>query len=96
MKKGLCFLLTAALMAASLAGCGSQSDSSANSQAEAKESAGSGGSSGGGAQAEAGNTTEDGKYDLVFWVYSDAVLNDQGKLFNRWVEEYCEENPDVN
>ena len=98
MKKGICLLLTAALVLGSLTGCGSKNDSSAgnNNSSAAGESVSSGGSSGGGAQAEAGNTTEDGKYDLVFWVYSDAVLNEQGKLFNRWVEEYCEENPNVN
>ena len=55
-----------------------------------------GSSSGGAAQADVGGTTSDGKYDLVFWVYSDAVLNDQGKLFDQWVKEYCEENPKVN
>ena len=55
-----------------------------------------GSSSGGAAQADVGGTTSDGKYDLVFWVYSDAVLNDQGKLLNQWVKEYCEENPKVN
>lgn len=35
-------------------------------------------------------------YDLVFWVYSDVVLNEQGKLMNQWVEEYVEENELVN
>ena len=38
----------------------------------------------------------DGGYDLVFWTYSDMVLNDQGKLMDQWVKEFVEENDDVN
>lgn len=79
-------LTAAALMAGALTGCSS-------GDGAGKEG---GNSSGGGAQAEAGGTTQDGKYDLVFWVYSDAVLNDQGKLMDKWVKEYCEENETVN
>ncbi|MBS5605416.1 carbohydrate ABC transporter substrate-binding protein [Clostridium sp. AF18-27] len=100
MKKALCFIMTAALLAGSLVGCGgSGGASSTPTQAAGGSEAaggGSGGSSGGSAQAAAGKTTADGKYDLVFWVYSDAVLNDQGKLFDQWVKEYCEENENVN
>ena len=100
MKKALSLVLAAALAAGALSGCGSgaQSNTSGNNgggeQEKTAESNGS--SSGGVAQADAGGTTSDGKYDLVFWVYSDAVLNDQGKLFDQWVKEYCEENPKVN
>ena len=85
MKKALCFIMTAALLAGSLVGCGGSS-STPTQAAGGSEAAGggSGGSSGGSAQAAAGKTTADGKYDLVFWVYSDAVLNDQGKLFDQW------------
>ena len=96
MKKALSLVLAAALAAGALSGCGSgaQSNTSGNNgggeQGKTAESNGS--SSGGVAQADAGGTTSDGKYDLVFWVYSDAVLNDQGKLFDQWVKEYCEEN----
>lgn len=96
MKKMLSWVLAAALTAGTLAGCGSGGSGAADPKGSEAASADSGGSSGGGAQAEAGGTTEDGKYDLVFWVYSDAVLNDQGKLFDQWVKEYCEENPQVN
>lgn len=39
--------------------------------------------------------TKDG-YDLVFWTYSDMVLNDQGKLMEQWVNEFVSENDDVN
>ena len=101
MKKALSLVLAAALAAGALSGCGSgaQSNTSGNNgggeQGKTAESNGS--SSGGAAQADVGGgTTSDGKYDLVFWVYSDAVLNDQGKLLNQWVKEYCEENPKVN
>ena len=100
MKKALCFIMTAALLAGSLVGCGGSGGaySTPTQAAGGSEAAGggSGGSSGGSAQAAAGKTTADGKYDLVFWVYSDAVLNDQGKLFDQWVKEYCEENENVN
>ena len=98
MKKAVSMMLAAVLTASLLAGCGSSgSEPAAESGGGAQNSseAPAGGSSGGGAMAEGGGTT-DGKYDLVFWVYSDAVLNDQGILFNQWVEEYCEENPNVN
>ena len=40
--------------------------------------------------------SSDGGYDLVFWTYSDMVLNDQGKLMDQWVKEFVEENDDVN
>lgn len=90
MRKVWSFLLAAALAAGTLAGCGSGAGGGETTAAA------SGNSSGGAAQAEAGGTTEDGKYDLVFWVYSDAVLNDQKILFEQWVAEYCEENPKVN
>lgn len=101
MKKVLCFIMTAVLAASSLAGCSSQGSSAppaegAAGQPEGGSDSSSGGSSGGGAKAAAGGTTADGKYDLVFWVYSDAVLNDQKKLFGQWVKEYCEENKNVN
>ena len=95
MKKAVSMVLAAALVASMLAGCGSGSSGTSGENAQASGETASGGSSGGGAMAEGGGTT-DGKYDLVFWVYSDAVLNDQGILFNQWVEEYCEENPNVN
>lgn len=95
MKKAVSMVLAAALAASMLAGCGSGSSGTSGENAQASGETASGGSSGGGAMAEGGGTT-DGKYDLVFWVYSDAVLNDQGILFNQWVEEYCEENPNVN
>lgn len=42
------------------------------------------------------NGSSEGGYDLVFWVYSDAVLNDQGILFQKWADEFCAENDDVN
>lgn len=84
MKKALCFIMTAALLAGSLVGCGGSGGASSTPTQAA--GGGSGGSSGGSAQAAAGKTTADGKYDLVFWVYSDAVLNDQGKLFDQWVK----------
>lgn len=93
MKKVLGLLLATALAAGSLTGCGQMGT---NQEQSGDAGVSSGNSSGGGAQAEAGGTAEDGTYDLVFWVYSDAVLNDQGKLFDQWVKEYCEENPDVN
>ncbi len=97
MKKALCFIMAAALLAGSLTGCSSKGSSAQPAQSEAGQSGGgSGGTSGGGAKAAGGGTTSDGKYDLVFWVYSDAVLNDQGKLFDQWVKEYCEENENVN
>ena len=97
MKKALSFALATALTVGALTGCGSGAQNSTSAGAGGQEKAAdSNGSSGGGAQAVAGGTTSDGKYDLVFWVYSDAVLNDQGKLFDQWVKEYCEENPKVN
>ena len=89
MKRWISGMLAFA-MAASLAACGggsssTQSGGDAGTQAE-----------GDGTQAE-GNAQESGEgYDLVFWVYSDAVLNEQGELMNRWVDEYLEENPAVN
>lgn len=50
----------------------------------------------GGAAKAGDNGSTDGKYDLVFWVYSDAVLNQQGELFNKWKDEFLAENSDVN
>lgn len=35
-------------------------------------------------------------YDLTFWVYSDFVQGESGKLMNQFVEEFKAENPDVN
>ena len=91
-------VLAAALATGVLSGCGSgtQSNTSGNNgggeQGKTAESNGS--SSGGAAQADVGGTTSDGKYDLVFWVYSDAVLNDQGKLLNQWVKRILRRKPE--
>lgn len=32
-------------------------------------------------------------YELTFWVYSDVVQGEQGKLMDQWVEEFKAENP---
>ena len=56
---------------------------------------GSGGSKDDGSKGSSAQKSENG-YDLVFWTYSDMVLNDQGKLMDQWVKEFCEENDDVN
>ena len=42
------------------------------------------------------NGSSEGGYDLVFWTYSDMVLNDQGVLLDGWIEEFVAENDDVN
>lgn len=34
-------------------------------------------------------------YDLVFWVYSDVVQNEQGRLMDEWTADFIENNPDV-
>lgn len=56
---------------------------------------GSGGSKDDGSKGSSAQKSENG-YDLVFWTYSDMALNDQGKLMDQWVKEFCEENDDVN
>lgn len=73
--------LTAILTCSILAGCGGGGD---------------GGSNGGNDGGNVSGTTSSNGYDLVFWTYSDMVLNDQGKLMDQWVKEFCEENDDVN
>ena len=83
MKKYLGLMLAVVLSAEMLAGCGPGGSSAESGTTSDKSKS-------------AGGTTKDGKYDLVFWVYSDAVTNEQGELFDQWVEEYCEENPKVN
>lgn len=37
-----------------------------------------------------------GGYDLTFWVYSDFVQGESGKLMNRFVEEFKAEHPNVS
>ena len=49
-----------------------------------------------GQTSSASKGSSNGGYDLVFWTYSDMVLNDQGKLMDRWVKEFVAENDDVN
>ncbi len=51
------------------------------------------------APAEGGTTTggESGDaYDLIVWVYSDMVTNEQGALTAQWVEEFVAEHDNVN
>jgi multiple sugar transport system substrate-binding protein len=85
-----------------LTSCGNSGGSTAAGSTAAGGSAAAGSAAGsailtsGGAAKAGDNGSTDGKYDLVFWVYSDAVLNDQGKLFKGWADEFCKENPDVN
>lgn len=75
-------LSLAVIMVSSLmTGCGDGSGSSGSNSNGNKESS----------APNSGNG-----YDLVFWTYSDMVLNDQGKLMDQWVKEFCEENDDVN
>ena len=73
--------LAAILTCSIVAGCGGGGD---------------GGSNGGNDGGNVSGTTSSNGYDLVFWTYSDMVLNDQGKLMDQWVKEFCEENDDVN
>lgn len=39
---------------------------------------------------------EGGKYDLTFWVYSDFVQDESGKLMNQFVDEFLAEHSNVN
>ncbi|QQO07713.1 ABC transporter substrate-binding protein [Breznakiella homolactica] len=38
----------------------------------------------------------DKKYDLVFWVYSDFVQDEAGRLMNKWIQEFTAENENCN
>lgn len=86
MKKILSMLLATLMMAALLAGCGGGGGTSASGGAAG------GGDAGGGTPAGGGG----GGYDLVFWVYSDVVQNEQGRLMNEWVAEFVAENDNCN
>jgi len=62
-----------------------------------------GGGSPGGTPSGGDTTTSTGgggaattKYDLTFWVYSDFVQAEMGKIFNQWIDEFKAEHPEVN
>lgn len=95
MKRAACAVLAIAVSLAMLTGCSSSGGSSAASES-GSGSAGSAIRTSSGAAKAGDNGSSNGGYDLVFWVYSDAVLNDQGKLFKQWSDEFCAENDDVN
>lgn len=86
MKKFLSTLMAVLMVAMLLAGCGG-----GNSDAPA---ASGGSEAAGGDDAAAGGSGEG--YDLTFWVYSDVVQGEQGKLMDQWVEEFVAENENCN
>jgi len=95
--------LIGTLLLTNLSGCGESNaeiNSGSSEQAATTKTVSDDGSTveyktSGGTAMAGDNGSTDGKYDLVFWVYSDAVLNDQGKLFDGWVDEFIKDNSDV-
>lgn len=82
MRKITKVLVLLALVMTLLVACGSQEDANV---ADA-----GGNASGGDAAGSEGEC-----YDLVFWVYSDVVLNEQGRLMDEWTADFIENNDDV-
>lgn len=82
MKK-LFALLLAFAMVFSLAACGNSSSTSTNSGTSGNNSADA-------------STEDSGEgYELVMWMFSDATMNDQGALFDKWRSDFLSQHPEV-
>lgn len=83
MKRVLSVVLSIILVMALFAGCANTSGGSTAPESSAAEN-----------EPQASSSGE--AYDLVFWVYSDATMNEQGRLMTEWADAFCAENDDVN
>ena len=77
--KRLFALLLALVLVFSLAACG-------------QEPASDSGNDNGGSD----SSTNDGEgYELVMWMFSDATMNEQGELFDKWRSDFLSQHPEV-
>ena len=81
MKKFLALLL-AVVMVFSLAACSKTNDASPAPNGDSNN------------DAQNSNASGEG-YELVMWMFSDATMNDQGKLFDKWRSDFLSQHPEV-
>ena len=55
-----------------------------------QEPAGDGGNDG-----DDGSTNDGEGYELVMWMFSDATMNEQGELFDKWRSDFLSQHPEV-